>query len=78
MISLVVCNLVIGGVVLVAFLGARAWEPAYLVNYLLPWGIQNRLLAPDLGTILLTAGGCLLYAVVFGWLGARKFQSRDL
>jgi hypothetical protein len=78
MISLVVCNLVIGGVVLLAFLGARAWEPVYLVNYLLPWGIQNNLLAPDLGTILWTAGGCLVYAVIFSWLGARKFQTRDL
>lgn len=78
MVSLVICNLVIGGVVLAAYIGARAWEPAYLVNYLLPWGIQNRLLAPGVGSVLLTAAGCQIYTVVFAWLGARKFQTRDL
>lgn len=78
MVSLVICNIVIGGVVLAAFVAAQAWEPAYVIRYLLPWGIQNRLLAPGLGTILLTAGGCLLYTILFAWLGARKFQTRDL
>jgi hypothetical protein len=78
MVSLVLCKLVIGGVVLAAFLGQLAWEPAYAVNYLLPWGIQDQLLAPELSTVALTAAGCLLYTIVYGWLGARKFQTRDL
>jgi hypothetical protein len=78
MMSLVICNLAIGGVVLLSFIGARTWEPAYAINYLLPWGIQNRLLAPGAGTVALTAVGCVLYAAVFSWLGARKFQMRDL
>lgn len=78
MVSLVICNLIIGGVVLGALVAAQVYEPAYLIRYLLPWGIQNRMLAPGVLTVLLTAGGCLLYAVLFTWLGARKFQTRDL
>jgi len=78
MVSLVICTLVIGGVVLAALVAAQAWEPAYAIRYLLPWGIQNRLLAPGMGAVLLTAGGCLIYTAVFAWLGARKFQRRDL
>ena len=78
MVSLVLCKLVIGGILLLALLGQLAWEPMYLVNYLLPWAIQNHLLAPDLLTVLLTAAGCLGYTVAFAWLGARKFATRDL
>lgn len=78
MVSLVLCKLVIGGVVLVAFIAGARWEIMYLVNYLLPWGIQNNLLAPGTGTVLLTALGCVAYTVFFAWLGGRKFALRDL
>jgi hypothetical protein len=78
MVSLVICNLVIGGVLFAAFLIALKWEQGYLINYLLPWGIQTQLLAPDSSTVVMTAVGCLFYTVAFSWLGARKFQSRDL
>jgi hypothetical protein len=78
MVSLVLCKLAIGGVLLVAVLGQFAWEPLYYVNYLLPWGIQNNLLAPDASTVALTAAACVGYTAVYVWLGARKFRTRDL
>lgn len=76
--SLAIGNLVIGGVLLAAFLAGLAWEPAHYLDYLLPWGIQNHLLGPDFLTVVLTVAGCLGYTVVFAWLGARKFEKRDL
>lgn len=78
MVSLVLCKLVIGGLLLAAVVGQFAWEPLYKLVYLLPWGIQNYLLAPDIATVALTAAGCLAYAAAFAWLGARKFRMRDL
>jgi hypothetical protein len=78
MVSLVLCKLVIGGIVLAAVLGQYAWEPLRYLNYLLPWGVQNYLLAPGLTTVALTAAACLGYTAVFAWLGARKFGMRDL
>jgi hypothetical protein len=78
MVSLVLCKLVIIGVLLGAVIGRLVWEPVYALRYLLPWGIQNYLLAPNVSTVALTAAGCLLYAAVFAWLGARKFNTRDL
>ncbi|MGW8370555.1 MAG: hypothetical protein ACWGPN_17980, partial [Gammaproteobacteria bacterium] len=78
MVSLVISQLLIGGVVLTALLGQFIWEPVYLVNYLMPWGIQNHLLAPEASTVVLTIGGCLLYTAFYAWLGARKFRTRDL
>jgi hypothetical protein len=78
MVALVLCKLVIGGVVLLAVLGQYAWEPLRYLNYLLPWGVQNYLLAPGLMTVALTAAACLGYTAVFAWLGARKFRMRDL
>lgn len=78
MVSLVLSSLVIGGVLLGAFLGGMAWEPARYINYLLPWGIQNHLLAPGIGTVALTVLACLAYTALFTWLGARRFETRDL
>jgi hypothetical protein len=78
MAALVICNLVIGGVLLGAFLAALAWEPARYASYLLPWPIQNLLLAPDLGTVAWVAAACIGYTVAFTWLGARTFENRDL
>jgi hypothetical protein len=45
---------------------------------LLPWGYQLRLFHPDLSQVALAAGGCLLHAALFTWLGHRKFTTRDL
>lgn len=78
MVSLVLCKLIIGGVVLLAMIGQFFWEPLRYVNYLLPWGVQNYLLAPGFTTVALTAAACVGYTAVFAWLGARKFQTRDL
>jgi hypothetical protein len=78
MVSLVLCKLVIAGVLLTAVVGQIAWEPLYKLLWLLPWGVQNYLLAPDVLTVVLTAAGCLGYTAVYAWLGARKFRTRDL
>jgi hypothetical protein len=78
MVSLVLCKLVIAGVLLAAVVGQLASEHLYKLLYLLPWGIQNHLLAPDVTTVVLTAAACLGYTAVFAWLGARKFRTRDL
>ena len=78
MVSLVLCKLVIGGILLLAVVGQFFWEPLYFVLYLLPWGIQNYLLAPDMATVGLTAAACLGYTAAYAWLGARKFRTRDL
>ncbi len=76
--SLVICNAAIGGVLLGAWAAAAAWAPAYRLEYLLPWGVQHDLLSPDWSAVGLTAAACLLYALAFTWLGARRFESRDL
>jgi hypothetical protein len=76
--ALVICNVVIGGVLLGAFLAGFAWDPARYLSYLLPWPIQNLLLAPDLGTVAWVAAACIGYTAAFTWLGARTFETRDL
>lgn len=78
MTSLVVANVVIGGVLLGPALGAFAWEPARFAAYLLPWGVQNDLLAPSAGAVAAAFGACVLYTAAFVWLGARTFERRDL
>jgi hypothetical protein len=54
------------------------WAPGGYLNMALPWGFQTRLLHPDLDQVAIAASGCLAQAVLFGWLGYRKFTSRDL
>jgi hypothetical protein len=78
MVSLVVSNAVIGGVLLAAFLAQLRWDGGHWIAWLLPWGVQKQLLRPELSIVLLAAGACLLYTVFFAWLGARKFATRDL
>jgi hypothetical protein len=76
--ALVVCKGVIIGVWLFALLGSLAWAPAAYLQYLLPWGVQERLLGANFGTVAFAALACLAYAAVFTWLGARNFERRDL
>jgi len=78
MVSLVLCKVVIGGVLLSAFVGSHFWKPAYMLRYALPWGVQNRLLAPGISSVGLSIGACVLYTLVFTWLGVRTFEKRDL
>jgi hypothetical protein len=78
MVSLVVANVVIGGVLLLAFLAQLQWDYGKWIAWLLPWGIQKDLFRPELSTVLTAIAACLLYTVVFAWLGARKFATRDL
>jgi hypothetical protein len=78
MVSLVVSNAVIGGVLLGAFLLQLRWDGGHWVAWLLPWGVQKQLFRPELSVVLLAAGACMLYTVFYAWLGARKFAARDL
>ncbi|MFN6194612.1 MAG: hypothetical protein ACK5BN_12415 [Planctomycetota bacterium] len=77
-VSLTIVTLIIGGVPLAALLARSAWFPARHLDMLLPWGYQLRLFHPDLSQVALAAGGCLLHAALFTWLGHRKFTTRDL
>lgn len=77
-VSLTVTSVIIGGVPLAAMFGRFGTPHAEWISWLLPWGFQLRLLHPDLHQCALAAGGCLLQAVVFTWLGYRKFTTRDL
>jgi ABC-type transport system involved in multi-copper enzyme maturation permease subunit len=78
MASLVTCELVVGGVLLVALWGGAHNEYLGWCRYALPWGLQTRLFAPDIGQVLLAIAACLGYAAVFTALGYRKFTRRDL
>lgn len=78
MTSLVVSNAVIGGVLLAAFLAQLRWDYGHWIAWLLPWGVQKQLFRPELSSVVLAAGACLIYTVIFAWLGARKFDTRDL
>jgi ABC-type transport system involved in multi-copper enzyme maturation permease subunit len=70
-----ICELIVGGILIVAAFGG---EYAGWLEYALPWGIQNRLFAPDVAQVLLAVGACLGYAGVFAALGHWKFTHRDL
>lgn len=79
--SFAICGLVIGGIPLFGALGGML--PHYgkyvrYVHYLLPWGVQNRLLHYEPGQVALAAAACLGYAAVFLALGYRHFSKRDL
>ena len=76
--SLVISNALIGCVLLAPAVAALSWEPARYAVYLLPWGVQNALLAPAAGAAAGAFGACLVYTAVFTWLGARTFGRRDL
>jgi hypothetical protein len=76
--SLVLANALIGGVLLAPAIAAFSWEPARYAIYLLPWGVQNSLLAPGAGTVGAALGACMVYVAVFAWLGAVTFGRRDL
>lgn len=78
MVSLVVSNAVIGGVLLAAFLLQLKWDGGHWLGWLLPWGVQKQLFRPELSVVLFSAGACMLYTVFYAWLGARKFAARDL
>ena len=76
--SLVICSLVIGGVLLVAGVGGAYWEPVRYTKWLLPWGVQNHLLAPTVGQAALAGGACLAYTAGFLAIGLRTIRRRDL
>lgn len=76
--SLTIVSLVIGGLPLLATIGRMTHEAADYVLYVLPWGFQSRLFHPEPSQIAVAVVGCLLQAGLYGWLGHRKFCTRDL
>ncbi len=76
--SLVMAKIVIGGVLLLAFLGSLVWRPVIYLNFALPWGIQNHLLHPQLTHSLGTALACIVYMMIFLFLGYHRLETRDL
>lgn len=76
--SLVIASLVIGGVPFAAFLAGLSWAPAAHLQWLLPWGVHNDLLAPRWYQVALAALACLGYTAVYLVLGHRHFCKRDL
>jgi ABC-type transport system involved in multi-copper enzyme maturation permease subunit len=76
--SLVLTQVVIGGVLLFAVVGGLKWEAMKLVRYLLPWGWQNYLLHPSPSLLAAAVGACFLYTAVFLMLGYARFETRDL
>ena len=78
MVSLIVSNLVIGGVLFAAYIGATYYEGIRYVAWVLPWGIQRELLAPSFVRVATATAMCLGYTVVFLFLGHRTICTRDL
>ena len=78
MVSLVVNNLVVGGVLLAAYIGGTYHEGIRYVEWVLPWGIQRELLAPSVARVATAVAMCLGYTVVFLFLGHRTICTRDL
>ena len=63
---------------LLALIGQYSWQGLSYLNYLLPWGMQHQLFHYEPAVVISTLLACLGYAVVFFYLGLRKFCSRDL
>jgi len=78
MLSFVVANLIIPGVLITAAIGRIAWAPLKYINYLLPWGWQNHLLHPSPIHLLMALLGCLVYTAIFLMPGYYIFEKRDL
>ena len=76
--SLTISKLVIGGIPLFATFGAMTHEAAGYMKYLLPWGVQTKLLHHDWSQLLLAGSVCVVQTALFVWLGYRKFTRRDL
>lgn len=76
--SLTVAMLVIGGVPLLGVLGDSIHDIAGNVLYALPWGFQHYLFHHDATIATLAAAGCMGFALLFCFLGYRRFVTRDL
>jgi ABC-type transport system involved in multi-copper enzyme maturation permease subunit len=76
--SLAICGLVVGGLPLLVLIAGLATDYADYASYLLPWGVQNRLLHFEPAQALLAALACLGYTAAFLALGYRHFSRRDL
>jgi len=76
--ALVLCILAVAAAPLVAFIAGLKWDDASYVKWVLPWGVQNRLLHYSGTQCALAVLACLGYAAVFLTVGYRNFAKRDL
>ncbi len=76
--SLISCVMVISGVKLIAMFGKSAWSKIEYLEWLLPWGVQTHLMAPEAAYRLGAGAICLVYTVLFLFLGNYFFNRRDL
>ncbi|MCZ6787203.1 MAG: ABC transporter permease subunit [Planctomycetota bacterium] len=76
--SLCIVAVILGGVPFFAWVGSKTWEPASNVKYVLPWGVQEKLLHYETSQVVVAILACLGYTLVFLALGYRHFSKRDL
>lgn len=76
--SLVIAQVIILFWPILTYLARSANDAASFLQYLTPWGYKWWLLHPDIGMFFAGAGVMLGFTALFGWLGLRHFQKRDL
>ena len=76
--SLTMASLAIGGVPLLSIFASVNNQFGHYLLYVLPWGFQTRLFHHEPSQVALAVGGCAGQALLFTWLGYRKFTTRDL
>jgi ABC-type transport system involved in multi-copper enzyme maturation permease subunit len=76
--SLTISSLIISCVPFFAFIAKTQWEPAGVIKYALPWGVQSYLLHYNPLVVAGAVAACLGYTVVFLLLGHLHFCKRDL
>lgn len=77
--SLALLKTCIGGVLLSAVILRNVALDAFeYLKWLLPWGIQNQLIAPEMTRVVGAGLACVGYALVFLFLGSKRFETRDL
>jgi ABC-type transport system involved in multi-copper enzyme maturation permease subunit len=76
--SLTINSLIISCVPFFAYIAKTQWEPAGVIKYALPWGVQSYLLHYNPLVVTGAVAACLGYTVVFLLLGHLYFCRRDL
>ena len=77
--SLVLCMLAIVGPLLASIVSkALDVKAGEYVKWIVPWGLQNKLLHYSAGTVALTVLACFGYAAAYASIGYYSFAKRDL
>lgn len=76
--SLVIALLIVMFWPVLTWFATQANHAASFLQYLLPWGYKWWLLHPNVGMFFAGTGVMLAFTALFGFLGLRHFQKRDL